>query len=127
MRKLLSLVLLVLVFASLPVSVFAEEQALKFPMREGSNAGAHRHNEEGIKRFNRGDFNVALKHFQIASRADPTVGESHYNESLCHDKLGRHQEATSEFYSAIKYAHENSAILSSRILNAHVLMKREGS
>lgn len=127
MRKLLPLVLLALFFTSLPVSVFAEMQALKFPMREGSSAGAHKHNEEGIKRFNRGDFNVALKHFQIASRTDPTVGESHYNEALCLDKLGRHQEATSQFYAARKYAHGNSAILNSRILNAHAPMKREGS
>ena len=56
--------------------VFAGEGALKFPMREGSSASADKHNEEGISHFNQGNYDVALKHFQMASSIDPTVGES---------------------------------------------------
>ena len=63
----------------------------------------------------------------MASKIDPAVGESHYNEALCLDKLGRHGDATNHFYAARKYAHGNSAILKSGILNDHAPMKREGS
>ena len=112
-------------FLSAPV--FAEDGALKFPMREGSSSSAHKHNEEGISHFNQGHFDVALTHFQMASKIDPRVGESHYNEALCLDKLDRHGEATNHFYAARKHAQGNPAILKSGILNAHAPMKREGS
>jgi len=126
MTKLL-FILLALLFMFLSVPVFAEDGALKFPMREGSSGSAHKHNEEGIASFNQGNYSVALKHFQMASSIDSSVGETHYNEALCLDKLERHGEATNHFYAARKYAHGNSAILNSRILNAHAPMKREGS
>ena len=96
-------------------------------MREGSNASAHKHNEEGISHYNQGHYDVALKHFQMASKVDSSVGESHYNEALCLDKLGKHGEATNHFYKARKYAKGNSAILESKILNAHSPVKMEGS
>jgi len=88
-------------------------------MREGSNASAHKHNEEGISHYNQGHYDVALKHFQMASKVDSSVGESHYNEALCLDKLEKHGEATNHFYKARKYAKGNPAILGSKILNAH--------
>jgi len=68
-----------------------------------------------------------LKHFQMASKIDPSVGESHYNEALSLDALDRHGEATNHFYAARKHANGNAAILKSGILNAHAPMKREGS
>jgi Tfp pilus assembly protein PilF len=120
-------VLIALSFMFLSVPAFAADDALKFPMREGSSASAHKHNEEGISHFNQGHYDVALKHFQMASSIDPAVGESHYNEALCLDKLGRHGDATNHFYAARKHAHGNPAILNSGILNAHAPMKREGS
>ncbi len=63
----------------------------------------------------------------MASKVDSSLGESHYNEALCLDKLGKHGEATNHFYKARKYAKENPAILGSKILNAHSPVKREGS
>jgi len=114
-----------LVFLSTPV--YAEDGPLRFPMKEGSNAGAHKHNEEGISHYNKGHYDVALKHFQTASNIDSSVGESHYNEALCLDKLGKHGEATNHFYAARKYSHGNPAILESKILNSHAPMIREGS
>ncbi len=120
-------VLVAVLFVFLSVPAFADDPALKFPMREGSSASAHKHNAEGISHYNQGHYDVALKHFQMASSIDPSVGESHYNEALCLDKLGRHGEATNHFYAARKYADGNQAILNSGILNAHAPMKREGS
>jgi Flp pilus assembly protein TadD len=126
MKKLLNVFVAALIlFLFSPA--FADDPALKFPMREGSNAEAHKHNEEGISHFNQGHYDVALKHFQMASKIDSSVGEAHYNVALCLDKLGRHGDATNHFYAARKYAHGNEAILKSGILNAHAPMKREGS
>jgi len=123
----LSLICFVLIFTCLSVPAFADEGPLKFPMREGSNASAYKHNEEGISHYKQGHYDIALKHFQMASKVDSSVGESHYNEALCLDKLGRHGEVTNHFYAARKYAKGNSAILGSKILNAHSPVKREGS
>ena len=126
MRKLL-FALLALFFVLLSVPAIADNGPLGFPMKEGSNAGAHKHNEEGISHYNQGHYDVALKHFQKASSIDSSVGESHYNEALCLDKLGQHGDATKHFYAARKNAHGNSAILESKILNSHAPMKSEGS
>ena len=94
---------------------------------EDSNTEASGHNEEGISHDNKGDYDVALPHINMASRLASGVGEAHYNEALCLDKLGRHGDATNHFYAARKKAHGNQAILKSGILNAHAPMKREGS
>ncbi|MBT3510690.1 MAG: hypothetical protein HN472_14225 [Nitrospina sp.] len=126
MRKLIY-VLVAFLFVFLSAPVFADDPALKFPMREGSNASAHKHNEEGISHYNQGHYDVALKHFEMASSIDSSVGEAHYNVAICLDKLDRHGEATNHFYAARKNAHGNNAILGSGILNAHAPMKREGS
>jgi Flp pilus assembly protein TadD len=107
--------------------LFADESALKFLMREGSSADAHKHNEEGISHYNQGHYDVALKYFQMASSIASGVGEAHYNEALCLDKLGRHGDATNHFYAASENSRGNEAILKSDILNAHAPMKREGS
>jgi len=121
----LSLILFILIFTFLSVPAFAGQGALKLP--EGSNAVAYDHNEQGIFNYKQGYYEDALKHFQMASNIDSSVGESHYNEALCLDKLGKHGEATNHFYAARKYAKGNPAILGSKILNDHSPVKREGS
>jgi Flp pilus assembly protein TadD len=126
MNKLIS-IFLVLLFVLVSAPLFADEVALKFPMREASSADAHKHNEEGILHYNQGHYDEALKHFKMASSMASGVGEAHYNEALCFDKLGRHGDATNHFYAARKNAYGNEAILKSGILNAHAPMKREGS
>jgi tetratricopeptide (TPR) repeat protein len=123
----LSLILFILIFTSLSVPTFADEGPLKLPVYEGSNSNAHKHNEKGISHYKKGHYDLALKHFQKASKVDSSIGESHYNQALCLDKLGKHGDATNHFYTARKYAEGNSAILESMILNAHAPMKREGS
>jgi Flp pilus assembly protein TadD len=123
--KELSFVLSLLFITSLSTLAFASDPALTFP--RGANADANKHNKEGISHYNQGHFDVALKHFQMASKIDPSVGESHYNEALSLDALDRHGDATNHFYAARKHAKGNAAILKSGILNAHAPMKREGS
>ena len=121
----LSLILFILIFTCLSVPAFAGQGALKLP--EGSNAVAYDHNEQGIFNYKQGYYEDALKHFQMASKVDSSVGESHYNEALCLHKLGKHGEATNHFYKARKYSKGNPAILGSKLINDHSPVKREGS
>ena len=123
--KKLSFIFALMFIISLSSGVFAADPALKFP--SGASADANKHNEEGISHYNQEHFDVALKHFQMASKIDPSVGEAHYNEALSLDALDRHGDATNHFYAARKHANGNAAILKSGILNAHAPMKREGS
>ena len=106
---------------------FADEGPLKFPMREGSNASAHEHNEEGIDHYNQGHYDVALKHFQTASKIDPSVGETHYNVALCLHNLKKHGAATDHFYAARKYSNGNEKITQSVLLNKHAPMESDHS
>jgi Flp pilus assembly protein TadD len=105
--------------------MFFAEGPLTLP--KDSNTEASGHNNKGISQYNQGRYDVALKHFKMVSSITSGVGEAHYNEALCLDKLGRHGDATNHFYAARKKAHGNEAILKSGILNAHAPMKREGS
>ena len=123
--KNLSFILALLFITSIPSLAFSADPALKFP--SGANAEANMHNEEGITHYNLGHYDVALKHFQVASKSDKSIGESHYNEAISLDALDRHGEATNHFYAARKYANGNPQILNSGILNAHAPMKKEGS
>tara|TARA_B100001123_G_scaffold436235_1_gene566163 strand:+ start:301 stop:675 length:375 start_codon:yes stop_codon:yes gene_type:complete len=123
--KNLKLIIALLFFSSIASCVSTPDSALKLP--GGANAAANKHNEEGISHYNQGHYDVALKHFHMASEIDPRIGESHYNEAISLDALGRHGEATNHFFVARKYANGNPKILESLILNAHAPMKREGS
>ena len=123
--KNLKYILAVLFFSSIASCVSTTDSALKLP--GGANAEANKHNEEGISHYNQGHYDTALKHFHMASEIDPRIGESHYNEAISLDALGRHGDATNHFFVARKYAKGNLKILESGILNAHAPMKREGS
>jgi len=113
----------VLFFATFTAIAFADEGPLKFPMREGSNASAHEHNEEGISHYNQGHYDVALQHFQTAVKIDPMVGEAHYNVALCLHNMKKHGEATNHFYAARKYSNGNKMINNSIVLNKHAPME----
>ena len=117
MKKVM-LVLAALCLLGLPVSSFAGEGPMSLP--SGSNADAVKHNKEGIDHWGQGHYDVALKHFQAASKADSSIAEIHFNEAICLDKLGRHGEATMHFKAAKKHAGGNKAILDSPILNGHL-------
>ena len=119
MKKLLIMISL-LVFVLLPFTAMAGEGPMK--LQEGANAEANKHNEEGIDHWNQGHFDVALKHFQVASKIDSSIAETHFNEAICLDKLGKHGDATMHFKAAKKNASGNKAILNSPILNGHIGM-----
>lgn len=101
-----------------PLSVMAGEGPMALP--EGSNASADMHNKAGITNFNKGDYEEALKHFQEASAADKSIAETHFNEAVTLDKLGKHGDATMHFKAAKKHAKGNEKILNSPILNKHI-------
>ena len=112
------LVLAALCFLGLPFTSFAGEGPMSLP--DGSNAGAVKHNKEGIDHWGQGHYDVALKHFQAASKADSSIAQTHFNEAISLDKLGRHGEATMHFKAAKKHAGGNKSILNSPILNGHL-------
>lgn len=112
------LILTAICLLGLPISSFAGEGPL--PLPAGSNAEADKHNKEGIAHWGEGHYDVALKHFQAAAKADSSLGEVHFNEAICLDKLGKHGDATMHFKAAKKNAHGNKAIEDSKILNAHI-------
>lgn len=116
--KRLTILFLALSLMLIPATVLASEGPMKLP--SGSNADANMHNEEGIKHFGMGHFDVALKHFEEAAAADKSIGEVHFNEAVALDKMGRHAEATMHFKAAKKNANGNEKIINSPILNAHI-------
>ena len=85
-----------------------------------SNPEANKHNEEGIDHWNQGHYDVALKHFNTASKIDGSSGEVHFNEAISYDKEGQHGDATKHFKVAQQNANGNALILESKILLAHV-------
>jgi Flp pilus assembly protein TadD len=117
MKRVLT-ILAVFLFCLLPLTAMASDGPLKLPA--GANAEANKHNEEGIEHWNQGHYDVALKHFRAASKADGSLGEVHYNEAIAHDKLGQHGEATMHFKAAKKNAKGNESILNSQILRDHI-------
>ena len=119
MKKLLIMISL-LVFVLLPFTALAGEGPMKLPA--GANAEANKHNEEGITHWNKGHFDVALEHFSAASKIDSAIAETHFNEAICLDKLGKHGDATMHFKAAKKNAKGNEKILNSPILNGHIGM-----
>ena len=110
--------MIVLAFFLAPLSVMAKEGPMKLPA--GSNKSANMHNNAGISNWNEGNYEGALKHFQEASQADSSIAETHFNEAVALDKLGRHGEATMHFKAAKKHAKGNKKILDSPILNGHI-------
>lgn len=117
MKKLL-VVLIALSFFLVPLTAIAGEGPMK--LAAGANAEANKHNEEGIAEWNKGDYASALMHFSAASKIDHGIGETHFNEAICLDKLGQHPKATMHFNAAKKNANGNKAILNSPILNGHI-------
>ena len=113
-----SLVVLSLLIA--PMNVFAGEGPMKLPA--GAKAEAKKHNVEGIDHWKQGHYDVALKHFNMASKIDGSSGEVHFNEAISYDKVGQHGVATKHFGVALKKAGGNPQILNSPILKAHLGM-----
>lgn len=125
MKKIM-LCMAVLFFASFAAGAFADEGPLQFPMGEAFNPAAHEHNEEGITHYNKGHYDVALKHFATSSKIDPSVGEAHFNAALALHKMKKHGAATDHFYAARRNANGNENITGSTLLNEHAPLKTGG-
>ena len=117
MKKVLVL-FTVLMISFLPLTAFAAEGPMQVP--DGASAEVKKHNEEGIAEWKKGNYEGALKHFSMASKLDSSIGETHFNEAISLDKIGKHGEATMHFKAAKKNASGNQSILNSAILNAHI-------
>ncbi len=117
MKKLL-VIISVLALIWVPLTAIAGEGPMKLPA--GSNKSADMHNNAGIGNWNEKNYEGALGHFQEASQADSSIAETHFNEAVTLDKLGRHGEATMHFKAAKKHAKGNDKILKSPILNGHI-------
>ena len=100
------------VMASLP------EGPLALPAE--SDPEANKHNVEGIDHWNQEHYDVALEHFNMASKIDGSSGEVHFNEAISYDKVNQHEVATKHFKVAQEKANGNTLILESKILLAHI-------
>jgi tetratricopeptide (TPR) repeat protein len=79
-------------------------------------------NDEGVGHYKQGHWDVSEGHFRKAIKADPNLAEAHYNLALTLDKMGKHEEATTEFKKAAELAPTNPAIKDSAILKKHISM-----
>ena len=106
-------------FFAVTLLIFLSKQAgsqepLELKAIEGSHSVGFDQNNLGIRSFKRKQFNTALKHFHIASMADPKRGEIYFNIALTLVKLGEDNEATKYFYLANKHAKNNTQVTNSK-------------
>ena len=103
------------------------EGPLKLPRVEGSKSfdlEISQINRLAIKNYQQGLFEKAAEHFKKALNLArqlraPSQGTLYFNLSLSLHKLGNHEEATKQFYSARRFARGNSKILESALLKMH--------
>ena len=103
------------------------ESPLKLPKVEGSKSfdlEISQINSLAIKKYKQGLFEKAGEHFKKALNLakqlrDPSQGILYFNLSLSLHKLGNHEEATKQFYSARRFARGNPKILESELLKMH--------
>ena len=119
MRTIFSFLFALSLFSFTQIAI-ANEGPMKLP--EKAKADAKMHNTEGIKHWGMGHFDVALEHFQEASKIDGSSGEIHFNEAISYDKLGKHGVATMHFGVAKKKASgkNKEKLINSKILNGHL-------
>ena len=105
----------------LSATAVAGEGPLALPNK--AKAEAKKHNLEGIDHWQQGHYDVALKHFNMASKIDGSSGEVHFNEAISYDKVDQHGVATKHFGVALKKAGGNPQVKNSPILKGHLGMK----
>lgn len=93
------------------------------PLKTATGSKAETHNTDGIEHYGQGHWDVAMKHFMEAAKADPKSAEVHYNLALVLDKAGDHKAATEHFKTAYDLGKENPEIQNSGIPKAHLKMQ----
>jgi len=112
--KKLFLVLSALFFIAAPITAFAESP-LGLPA--DVMAEARQHNQEGISHYNKGHFDVAVKHFEASEEIQRT-GEAYFNAGLAYYKMGKHGKAKMHLNEAKTLANGNSQILNSEVMKS---------
>jgi len=125
----LSLVLILFSLFLIPsiglAGMFANEDPM--PLPQGSKIEAVKHNQEGIKHWGIGQYELALEQFSIAAELDGASGEIHFNKAISFDKIDQHGVATEFFGVALEKANGNPALVNSPILNGHLKMAPMGA
>ena len=122
MKKLMGFILVVVMGMGAYGLVWGGMGASPLKTGPGANAGAAGHNNEGIKHFDLGHWDVAYEHFLEAVKADENAAEAHYNLALALDKMGEHMDAAKHFKHAYDLGEESPCIRDSGILKAHMKM-----
>ena len=125
-KNLLYIAVFLLIFLCTPVWSDTESP-LKLPKVEGSknfDLEISQINRLAINKYQQGLFEIAVENFKKALNLarqlrDPSQGILYFNLSLSLHKLGNHEEATKQFYSARRFARGNSKILESALLKMH--------
>jgi tetratricopeptide (TPR) repeat protein len=104
-----------------------QESPIKLPKVEGSKSfdlEISQINQQGIELFDEGSFETAIEKFKkgmnLAEQLrDPSKGILYFNLALSLHMSGRHEEATTQFYLAQRFARGNPKILDSELLKMH--------
>ena len=123
MKRLLGFAVIAISLAFVGGQAWAQMGKAAPALNTSAGSKAESHNKEGIEHYNQGHWDVALKHFTEAAKADPDSAEAHYNVALALDKSGDHKSATEHFKTAFDLGKNNPEIQNSGILKAHLKMK----
>jgi len=123
MNRLSSVAILAIGAVLLAGTVSADMGKGASPLKTMTGSKAETHNGEGIEHYGQGHWDVAMKHFMEAAKADPKSAEAHYNLALTLDKTGDHKGATEHFKTAYDLGKVNPEIQNSGILKAHLKMQ----
>ncbi|MDX1411686.1 MAG: tetratricopeptide repeat protein [Nitrospirales bacterium] len=85
-----------------------------------SSPQASQLNLEGIEEYNRGQWELARKKFELALQADPQLPEAHFNLALTLHKQELHEQATTHFRQAGELAPNNKEMVDSTIYRNHL-------
>lgn len=81
-------------------------------------------NDEGVRHYRDGEWDLAAHHFRRALTSDPDMAEAHFNLALAFVRLGKHRDAKKEFKHAIDLAPVNPQIAESIILRKYLIGSR---
>ena len=94
------------------------------PALEGTDNAAAEQNAEGIKAYNRGDFDSAKSHFREALKIDRYFAEAHFNLGLVLHDIKSHVKGARHMEWAKKYGSKNPAIMESVSIEKHLNLLR---
>lgn len=121
MKKRLSYLFIVSLLL-LPVTVFAEDPLVSQP---DADKTAAMHNDEGIKHYKEGHWDIAIGHFKEAIAADAKFARGHYNLALALEKANKHKDATKHFKTASELAPNDKDIQDSKTLKEHIQVTKK--